>query len=242
MTTHSEASKAENTQDHKPFAGSTSLFGAFSVFFVLTSFLFFFLIFYHATLTVESQLIHDKATLYKTAMLSRLPLAEKMSSENIVKIQNFISDLKTQDSQLGTVMIFTKDGLITYSSTLGLIGDHITDHWQESLTQDPLTPEILSERDLSLFYPIPTTDGLYLALTFKKESFLTLLSGNQWVFIVVGLGSFILGIFLLSRHIMKLRGFDFKQDPLLLAFEKCKSTAQAELDELSKDLKDYETL
>lgn len=242
MTSISETQKTKHRENKSSFTGSTALFGLFSLFFVITSFLFSFLIFYHATLNLESQVIHDKADLYKAAMLSRLPLTSEMSSETIVTIQNFISDLKSQDTQLTTVAVFTKDGTITYSSTLGLIGDRIMDHWQDFLAQNPVIPEILGDRDLSLFYPIPKTDGLYLSLTFKKDSFLTLISKNQGLLIVTGLSTLVLGLYLLTRHIPQLKGFDFRQDPLLQTFEKRKKVVQTELNDLSKDLKNYENL
>lgn len=233
--------KIKSTENKNSFTGSTALFGSFSFFFLITSFLFTCLIFYHATLSLESQVIHDKANLYSTAMLNRLPFTETMSSENIIKIQNFIADLKSQDTQLATVAIFTKDGVITYSSTLGLIGDRIMDHWQDFLAQNPVTPEISGERDLSLFYPVPKIDELYLALTFKKHSFVTLLTSYQSPIAILGFGSFAMGVFLFGSHINKLRSSDFSQDPLLKEFEQRKAAAQSELNKFSQDLKDYET-
>lgn len=242
MTPTSKTSGTQGAESKRSFLGSASLFGFFSLFFLATSFLFSCFIFYHATLSVDAQLIRDKATLYKTGMLSSLPLTENMSSDNIAKVHNFISALKSEDRQLRTVMVFTKDGFITYSSTLGLIGDHIMDRWQDFLAQDPMTPEILGERDLSLLYFVPSKDGLYIALIFEKESFWALVLDHIGLLIFTGLSTLGFGLYLFGRHIFKLKGYDFQQDPLLNEFEQRQSVVRSELNELSKDLKNYESL
>lgn len=242
MIMTSENAKRQSTEEIKPLFGDISLFGSLSFFFMLTSILFFSLIFYHASLRLESRIIEDKANLYKTAIFKSFSLEKKISSENIIQIQKFVLSLKSADAQLSAVEVFTKDGLIVYSSALGLIGDHVLNTWHDLIDQNLTTNSLSGNDNTAFFFPVPSTDYLYLSLTFKHDSFFSHFLKNKIIIGLATLVSFGFGIYLFGNQIRKLRHFDFSNDPLLIEFEKSKVLAQDELNTFSKDLKDYETL
>ena len=224
--------------DSKSLSTDTSRFCGPIMPFITITFLLFILLFYHAMLRIESHLLEDRANLYQNVLAKTTSLKSDLSIPEIQEIKNVISTLKLKDSQLLQVNLFTPDGKIIYSSTLGLIGDHISSTWEEILANNTRATKILEPQTLSLLYTISSPDKLILSFSFKNEPFWTLYNqSNGFILLIVA----ILPIICFSLFI-KSQNYKFNHTQTLTELNKQRIEVSNELDQLSKDLKNYENL